>query len=106
MLSELFMGQDTVLVKFPPLSVSSSYHFGYMHRSLHVLPLFSISDQVSGTSIEWYYEKLQPFIPFVYELRDEGEDGFLLPREQIVPTGNETLASLEAIFKKYKEYKK
>jgi len=35
----------------------------------------------------------------MYELRDRGQYGFLLPPEQIIPTGEETLDSLVEIFK-------
>ncbi|CAG0917676.1 unnamed protein product [Notodromas monacha] len=44
----------------------------------------------SGPSDDWALGAAQ--VPFVYtlELRDTGEFGFLLPEEQIIPTGEET----------------
>ncbi|KAL0280393.1 UNVERIFIED_CONTAM: hypothetical protein PYX00_001694 [Menopon gallinae] len=69
-------------------------------------PISTTIYKVSGSSIEWYYDKLKPFIPFVYELRDKGKYGFLLPPDQILPTAVETMASLEAILKGYKANKK
>lgn len=39
---------------------------------------------------------------YVYELRDTGKDGFILPPEQIIPTGEETLDSVVALLKEMK----
>lgn len=52
----------------------------------------------SGTSRDWAYGI--PKIKYVYtiELRDRGQYGFLLPPEQIRPTGEETWAGLKAMF--------
>lgn len=36
-------------------------------------------------------------IGFVYELRDTGKFGYILPADQIIPTGEETLDSLMTI---------
>lgn len=36
-------------------------------------------------------------IVFTYELRDRGKHGFLLPADQIIPSGIETLDSLMTI---------
>lgn len=41
-------------------------------------------------------------ITFTYELRDTGRYGFLLPPNQIIPTGQETMDSLLAMFKEAK----
>jgi len=41
-------------------------------------------------------------IAYTYELRDQGRYGFLLPPEQILPTAEETLDSLVAMFKEAK----
>lgn len=41
-------------------------------------------------------------IVFTYELRDRGRYGFLLPPNQIIPSGEETLDSLVTMFKEAK----
>lgn len=41
-------------------------------------------------------------ITYTYELRDQGQYGFLLPPNQIIPTGEETMDSLVAMFKEAK----
>lgn len=58
--------------------------------------------QASGSSVDWGYAKvffklLQANVsfPFAIELRDTGKYGFLLPAEQIIPSGEEMT---EAIF--------
>lgn len=40
-------------------------------------------------------------ITYTYELRDNGTDGFILPPEQILPTAEETMDSLLAIFEEF-----
>jgi len=40
---------------------------------------------------------------YTYELRDRGQNGFLLPAREIIPTGEETMDSLVAMFKEAKE---
>lgn len=56
---------------------------------------------VSGLSVDWYYEKLNATISFLYEMRDRGRFGFLLPPEEIIPVGEEHFASLRAILIEY-----
>lgn len=41
-------------------------------------------------------------ITYTYELRDQGRYGFLLPPNQIIPTGEETMDSIVAMFKEAK----
>lgn len=53
----------------------------------------------SGGSIDWIkVAHNTPFV-FVYELRDQGKYGFMLPAEQIIPTSKETLDSIIAMVK-------
>ncbi|KAJ0173495.1 hypothetical protein K1T71_010644 [Dendrolimus kikuchii] len=46
---------------------------------------------MSGTSFDWVKFAADVPISFLIELRDLGEYGFLLPPEQIIPTGLETM---------------
>ncbi|XP_066599613.1 uncharacterized protein [Prorops nasuta] len=59
----------------------------------------------TGISMDWVKGELKKPIAYSYELRDRGEYGFLLPSNQIIPTGEETLDSLVAMFKAAKSYK-
>jgi len=53
---------------------------------------------MSGLSTDYVAIVLRKLIVCTYELRDNGQYGFLLPPEQIIPTGEETLDSLIALF--------
>ncbi|KAJ8944091.1 hypothetical protein NQ318_019429 [Aromia moschata] len=55
----------------------------------------------SGSSMDWVKGNFGTPIAYTYELRDTGRFGFLLPAEQIRPTGEETLDSLVTIFEEY-----
>ena len=46
----------------------------------------------SGTSLDWAWDDAGVYA-FTYELRDTGEFGFILPPEQIIPSGEEILES-------------
>ena len=46
----------------------------------------------SGTSLDWAWDDAGVYA-FTYELRDTGEFGFVLPPDQIVPSGEEILES-------------
>ncbi|XP_018362908.1 PREDICTED: zinc carboxypeptidase-like [Trachymyrmex cornetzi] len=56
----------------------------------------------SGNTIDWIKGAYNKSIIYTYELRDEGQYGFLLPPEQIIPTGEETLDSIIAMLKEAK----
>lgn len=58
-----------------------------------------ILDFVSGTTSDYIKGTYGKCIVYAYELRDRGRYGVLLPPDQIIPTGEETLDSLIAIFK-------
>ncbi|XP_011872369.1 PREDICTED: zinc carboxypeptidase-like [Vollenhovia emeryi] len=53
----------------------------------------------SGLSVDYVSGVLRKSIVFMFELRDEGQYGFLLPPDQIIPTANETLNALTDMFK-------
>ena len=59
--------------------------------------ILCFADKSSGTSRDWAAGV--PVIPYVYtiELRDQGWHGFELPPEQIVPSGEETWAGIQAM---------
>jgi hypothetical protein len=61
-----------------------------------LLFVFFSPGPASGSSDDWAYAVAQ--IPFVYtlELRDTGEHGFMLPAEEIVPSGEEIFAGIMA----------
>ena len=46
----------------------------------------------SGTSLDWAWDDAGVYA-FTYELRDTGEFGFVLPPDQIIPSGDEILES-------------
>ena len=56
--------------------------------------------------MDWIRENLRLPITYGYELRDQGRYGFLLPSNQIIPTGEEVLDSLVAMFKAYNDTNK
>ncbi|KAF7988451.1 hypothetical protein HCN44_001024 [Aphidius gifuensis] len=58
----------------------------------------------SGGSMDWVKAEFKTPITYTYELRDKGRYGFILPANQIIPTGEETVDSLVAMFKEAKAY--
>lgn len=56
-------------------------------------------DIASGSTCDYIKGVYHKRLSFTYELRDQGRYGFVLPPEQIIPTGEETLDSLVALFK-------
>lgn len=63
------------------------YEVGPLSTSLYV---------GSGFGIDFAYDKCQIEHSYLVELRDKGANGFILPADQILPTGRETLAGLGA----------
>ena len=46
-------------------------------------------DENSGSSVDWTYDELGVKYSFAVELRDQGEYGFLIPADQIIPNCKE-----------------
>lgn len=60
-------------------------------------PIASTIYQVGGSSVDWTYGRLNITHSYAVELRDQGEYGFLLPEDQILSSGEELLAGLNAL---------
>lgn len=60
-----------------------------------------ILDVATGSSLDWMKGVYGTRIAYVYELRDLGRFGFLLPAEQIIPTSEETVDSLVTILEEF-----
>lgn len=58
---------------------------------------------MSGTSFDWVKNNTDVPVCYLIELRDLGEFGFLLNREQIIPTAVEIMAALLEMDKTTKE---
>ncbi|XP_046542366.1 carboxypeptidase A1-like [Haliotis rubra] len=59
-------------------------------------PIAEVIYQVTGSICDYMYKKARIKYSVSLELRDKGQYGFLLPAEQIIPTGEETLAGILA----------
>lgn len=51
----------------------------------------------SGNTVDWTFGTANITFSYAVELRDTGEYGFLLPENQIIPSGEETLAGVVAL---------
>lgn len=49
-----------------------------------------LADAASGGSDDWAHGVANIKYAYTVELRDTGDKGFILPKEQIIPSGEET----------------
>jgi hypothetical protein len=64
--------------------------------------MFVSLDPASGGSIDWVRGVLDTPYTYVWELRDTGRYGFLLPASQIIDTAEETFNSAVVILSRAK----
>jgi hypothetical protein len=60
----------------------------------------------SGGSIDWVKGALKARLSYVYEFRDTGRYGFILPADQIIPNSQEVMDSIDVILQEYKKLSK
>jgi hypothetical protein len=83
-----------------PLSLPTK-HFRYIpHARRHfifTMQYFCPTDATTGSTGDWASGVLGVKYSYALELRDKGRHGFLLPANQIIPTGHETFAAMKAM---------
>jgi len=65
-------------------------------------PISTTIYPAAGSSPDWAYEKAGIKYSFIAELRDRGDNGFILPRQFILPTAEETWEGVKTIAKEMK----
>ena len=61
---------------------------------------YCFPDPAAGASDDWYMGGLGTRYAFTTECRDTGYYGFLLPADQIIPSGEELFAGMKVVFEK------
>ncbi|XP_067915538.1 carboxypeptidase A1-like [Heterodontus francisci] len=79
-------------------ALTSLYGTRYTYGSI-----IQIINASSGNSIDWSYNQGIKY-SYAFELRDEGQYGFMLPRSQIVPTAEETWLAIKKIMEHASNY--
>ena len=65
-------------------------------------PICTTIYQASGSSVDYVNDVVKADYTFTSELRDQGDYGFVLPPEQIVPSGEEAFAGVRYLLQNMK----
>lgn len=65
-------------------------------------PICNTIYPAAGSSVDWVNDVLKGENVFTVELRDTGKGGFILPPEQIIPSGEESFAGAMYLFQNMK----
>lgn len=74
------------------LAVQKKHNNWYRHG-----PISTTIYPAAGSSPDWAHEKAGVKYSFIAELRDRGDHGFILPRQEIIPTAEETWEGIKVI---------
>ena len=72
----------------------------YIHVLVVIFSLDVATDPAAGASDDWYKGALGTRFSFTTELRDTGRHGFILPKEEIIPSGEEMWAAFEVVIQR------
>ncbi|XP_028414409.1 carboxypeptidase B-like [Dendronephthya gigantea] len=67
-------------------------------------PAAAVIYEAAGSGKDWVYGSMGVKFAFVFELRDKGKHGFLLPASNIIPTAKETIAAFHSMSTNMKDY--
>ena len=88
-------GQVPDAAKYASLSEGAVSAIKAVHGTVYTQgPICNTIYQVSGDSVDYALENAKAKFSMTVELRDTGDYGFILPPEQIKPTGEEMWAGL------------
>lgn len=79
-------------------AIRQEHHENYRVLSACGASVASSSNENSasgGSLLDWFYHEMGVRHAYQIKLRDKGSYGFLLPREEIVPTGQEVVKAVE-----------
>lgn len=77
-----------------PYTVASACE-GALARSYSATNSFPRVESGGGSAIDWFYHEVKARYSYQIKLRDTGSYGFLLPKDNILPSGQEMLSALK-----------
>jgi extracellular matrix protein 14 len=76
-------------------SVASACEGAMSSRDQHRQNRSTRMESGGGSAIDWFYHELHARYSYQIKLRDTGSYGFLLPRDNIIPTGEEIFSAMK-----------